>query len=178
MAIFTMELEIGGVLGLSRKEVNDITKDSFYLVTKRWRQRYLPLHFGTRATQRYGYARRKGAQRARADAKRNRHGGSYSARKYRAVGHTRPLEYSGEGKRQALSQENIYATRTKGVARLPRKFNWRNPKSQINMADEIRAVRPEELRDLSRFQADYIRKQLRESGAKRATVKARLLPVD
>lgn len=178
MAIFSMDLEIGGVLGLSRKEVNDIVKEGFFLVGKRWRHLYLPLHFGQRATQRYGYKQRKGARYARADKKRGRHSGSYSARKYRAVGHTRPLEYSGEGKRQALRQENIAATRKKVVVRLPRKFNFRNPKSQINMADEIRAVRPEEMRDLARFLASHVRETLRQSGAKRATVKGGLSRID
>lgn len=165
MSQLQVDVVLKGVEALSKSEVNGILKEAWYLTGKRWRQIYLPQHFGPRAGRRYRYARRSGE---RFNSKPRP--GSYAARKKRFLKHQNPLEFTGDGKREALSRENITATRDKVVVRLPRKFNLRHPKSKVMMADEIRAVRPEEARELTRFLTGHIRKTLRESGARRATV--------
>lgn len=167
--IYTLQLEVKGTAALGKKQINDAFKGAMNDTGLEWWKEFLPKHFGPHATQRYGYMPRKGSRFAHGNKSRG-HRGSYSERKLRAVGHTRPLEYSGEGKRQALSSPKIYATRNKVVVRLPRKFNLRNPKSQINMADELRAVRPDERRHLARVHKSGVRQRLRKAGAKRATV--------
>lgn len=163
-----LTIRLRGVEALRKKEVNDILKESFHLMGLRWWKLYLPQHFGDQAQRRYGYARRSGQQFNARPRK-----GSYQAKKLRAFGHQRPLEFTGEAKRQALASPRITSTRDKVTIRLPRKFNWRATGSQVRMADEIRAVRPDELRDLKLFLAKQIRESLRLSGAKQATVTIR-----
>lgn len=167
--ILEVDLQVKGVEAMTRREVNAILKEAYYLTGKRWRQLYLPLHFGPRAYRRYNYSPRAG-QRIGGDHKP----GSYAARKKRFVGHSRPLEFSGEGKRMALTQEKISATSKKVVVRLPRKFNLRAKGSKVRMADEIREVRRDEIASLTQFMVDYIRKTLRQSGATGATVRGRV----
>ena len=162
-----------GVSALKKKEVNDILKEGFYLMGRRWRQLYLPLHFGDRATQRYRYTLRSGARFAHNPKRYHR---TYSGRKVKFLGHNRPLEFSGEGKRQAMTQEKITATRRSVKIKLPPKFNWRHPKSEVRMADEIRRVRPDEAAALRKFLAAHIRETLRKSGAKKSTVVVRAEP--
>lgn len=163
--ILEVDIQVKGVEALSKSEVNGIFKEAYHLTGQRWRRIYLPLHFGRSASRRYGYTPRSGRQNSGLPKR-----GSYTARKLAFVGHTRPLEYTGEGKRQALSQENISATSKKVVVRLPRKFNWRPAKGQVRMADEIRATRPEEIASLTAFMVDHLRKTFRQSGASGATV--------
>lgn len=166
MSQLAVNLKLGGVAGLSKSDVNAVLKASWYQTGRAWRERYLPLHFGANAGRRYGYGRRSG-ERFNSTPRP----GSYAARKLQFVKHQRPLEFSGEGKREALSRENISATRDKVVVRLPRKFNLRPKSSNIRMADEIRAVRPDEARSLTFYLADRVRRGLREAGAKKATVR-------
>jgi len=174
--MFSIELKIGGVLGLRKKEMNDATKDAFAFIGRLWRAKYLPLHFGDRATQRYGYTKRDGADVARSGGKFARR--TYSYRKYKLVGHTRPLEFTGDSKREALTQEKIYATKDRVIVRLPRGFNRRARGSKVRMADEIRKVRPDELAHLKTMFAKRLRETLRAMGAKRATVSANLISLD
>lgn len=171
-----MEIKIGGVAALRKSEVNAASKDAFAFIGRMWRAKYLPLHFGDRATQRYGYTKREGADIARSRGKFATR--TYSFKKYRLVGHTRPLEFTGESKQRALSEEKIYATKDRVIVRLPQAFNRRARDSQVRMADEIRAVRPEEVAHLRRLFANRLRDTLKAMGAKRATVSAHLVATD
>jgi hypothetical protein len=168
--IVTTNIVVKGADNFSKSSMNAIFKESHAEVGLLWWSKYLPMHFGSRATQRYGYKPRKGAKQAFRGQANDENRGSYSERKIRAVGHTRPLEYTGKGKQQALAQPKVVATRNKVRVRLPRKFNYRNPASDINMADEIRAVRPDEISALSTALKAAVRERLRKAGAKRATV--------
>lgn len=154
--IFEVEVKLTGVEGLKQKQINDAIKQAMHDVGLRWRRRYLPLHFGGRAATRYGYTPRAGER-----GDRRKFQGSYTARKLRFLKHTRPLEYTGEGKRLALNgPQLVRATRDRVVVPLPRKFNWRHPKSKVNMADEIRAVREDERAELNEFLVAQIERHL------------------
>lgn len=168
--ILEIDLKVKGWTALSRREMNSIVKEAYFLTGRRWRHRFLPLHFGDQASRRYGYHRRAGQKFAGKPRP-----GSYSARKQQFLGHQRPLEFSGDGKRRAMREEKIAATSKRVTVRLPRKFNFRASGSRVRMADEIREVRRDEAGHLTKFLADYIRNTLRQSGASGATVSSRII---
>lgn len=149
-----VDVDLSGVESLSRSEMNAAFKAAFLAVGKRWRRRYLPLHFGNRAERRYYYTPRKW---------------EYEGRKLKYLNHTRPLEYTGEGRREATYRENIIATRDKCTVRLPRKFNFRGKGSRVKMADEIRRVLVSERAELAEFFVFVLEKELRRRGARSAT---------
>lgn len=153
-----VEMSVSGVEALTTRQINGVVRDAMEDVGKRWRSRYLPEHFKNSATSKYGYAKRKGES-----GSTRRFRGSYTQRKLKKYGHTRPLEFSGKGKREALQNENIQAFATSRSARveirLPQKFNFRHPLSQVRMADEIRATTASELRDLEAFLTKKIDKR-------------------
>lgn len=82
-----------------------------------------------------GYAARKGEQMAQG-TKAFR--ASYTGRKLKRFGHTRPLEYSGESRRN-VRMASISSTSKGGKAsyRGAAKFNFRHPKSKIRMNEEF-----------------------------------------
>lgn len=150
MFYVAVDVRLSGVEMLTKSEVNAAFKAAYLAVGKRWRRRYLPLHFGSRATQRYRYTLRNF---------------QYNRNKRRFLGHQRPLEFSGEGKREAIYRENMLVTRHKCVVRLPRKFNLRPRKGTIRMADEIRRILPAEIHDLTQLFIDVLEHELRRRGA-------------
>ncbi len=75
---------------------------------------------------------------------------SYTGRKLSMFGHTRPLEFTGET-RALVRRATIKTFALKCQVRYEgaRKFNFRNPKSRINMAEEFRRILPHEERELA-----------------------------
>lgn len=164
-----VDVKLTGVEGFTKKQINDALKAAMYAMGLRWRRRYLPLHFGNAASRRYGYTPRAGER-----GSGKRFDRSYTGRKLRFLKHTRPLEFSGEGKRQALNgQRLVYATRDKARIPLPTKFNWRNMSSKVRMADEIRAVTPAESKELTDFLVQNIDRNLGGGGRQGASRVAR-----
>lgn len=158
--MLAIDVKLTGVESLTKKQVNDAMKRAMYALGLRWRRRYLPLHFGNAASTRYGYTPRAGERGSGRGFSK-----SYTARKLRFLGHTRPLEFTGEGKRQALNGERlVYATRDKVRMPLPRKFNFRNRKSKVRMADEIRAVTAGEVKELEAFLVAQIEREFKGTG--------------
>jgi hypothetical protein len=84
---------------------------------------------------------------------------SYTGRKLRRYGHTRPLEKSGETRR-AVSMATIRSTSVSVKAAYPgaRKFNFRSQYTDINMADEFRRVLPTEATSLAQTFAQSLAK--------------------
>lgn len=163
--IYTVQVQIGGVLALSKSEVNAVMIEAFYNVGQTWREKYLPLHFGTNAARRYGYEQRAGERFGGTPKK-----GGYAARKLGFLKHNRPLEFSGDSKRRALAEEKISATRDSVVVRLPTAFNRRNPKSKVRMNDEIRTVRADERSALNKVLVREVRFGLKAAGVKKPKV--------
>lgn len=96
-----------------------------------------------------GYARRKGELIPRGTkAFRN----SYTGRKLRMFGHTRPLEFSGETRRKVRAA-SITSTAKSGKAayRGASKFNFRHPKSKIRMSEEFTRITQREAELLGEF---------------------------
>ncbi len=96
-----------------------------------------------------GYAHRKGELLPRDTAAFRR---SYTGRKLRMFGHTRPLEFSGET-RNKVRAASINATNKMGRAAYPgaSKFNFRHPKSKIRMNEEFTRLLPHEVEQLGEY---------------------------
>ena len=79
-----------------KRGMGPIVKDALQEAGGLWHRRYLRRHFETGAAGRYHYERRRSDK--------------YKRRKRRMKGHTRPLEFSGDLKRQALRMAEISGT--------------------------------------------------------------------
>lgn len=156
-----------GSEALKPREWNRIQKEEFARVGYQWGEDYRPLHFTEGASQRYGYMARKGERLPRGSKAYKR---SYTGRKEATKGHTRPLVYSGK------SEQASEAYRVRGIGQgdaagarvsmLTPTLNYRHPKSQIRMADELRSTTPAEENELGRFLEARIALRLRTAPAK------------
>ena len=129
-----------------KRALNNATKGGYYAAVRHWHKRMLPRHFGNAASARYGYTPRKGERGSGRSFK-----GSYTARKLREKGHTRPLDWSGELKRTTRTR-TLKATKNRATCALPasRKANWKHPKSWVRMSDELTVIRDDELQELGK----------------------------
>lgn len=68
------------------------------------------------------------------------------------IGHSRPLEYTGQSRELAMASKTIYATKNgvKVVINAPA-FNYRNPYSEVDMRAEMTRVLPEENAELAKL---------------------------
>jgi hypothetical protein len=79
----------------------------------------------------------------------------YVFRKLKEEGHTRPLEKSGETRELVRRYGTLKATSTNTSSQVriaypgARKFNFRHPKSQINMVEEFTAITQDEANRLA-----------------------------
>lgn len=117
-----------------------------------WQKERRPRHFRGDAAQVYGYTPRKGDPGSGV-----KFVGSYVYEKLLAVGHRRPLEYSGKLKR-ATAFARYSRTRTKGEAYPGAKLvlpmagaaNLRHPASKINMREELTTILQPEAHQMTR----------------------------
>lgn len=89
-----IDITVSNESAVSRRDMRRLLKRSYANSASTWHERYRLKHFRTTAFGEYGYAPRSRA---------------YERQKQRAVGHRRPLEYSGRSKRQS-EQHRIRAT--------------------------------------------------------------------
>lgn len=96
-----------------------------------WHQTFLPEHFESGATFKYGYRGRTPR---------------YNKRKRKKYGHNRPLEFSGTGKRAAVRQIRVSGTSKSARGRLPgtQVFNFGGGARQPDMRKELLTVLPSE----------------------------------
>lgn len=131
--------------GLKKRQINNAVKDALKTMAEAWHSRFLPLHFDESANQRYGYTTRKGGGMS---PSQKGYTSSYVGRKRRKLGHNRPLVFSGAARSEALGSPKIRGTHKEARVVLPSKFNFRHPKSRVNMREEITRIIPEESRVL------------------------------
>jgi hypothetical protein len=130
-----------------KKAFNAASRESWLATGKTFHERFRDQRFSEEHAQEAGYFKRKGEGMAR-DSKQFKR--SYTGRKLAKFGHTRPLEFSGETRR-LVRTASITSTSGGGRVAYPgaRKFNFRHPKSRINMALEFRRVVPREASELA-----------------------------
>jgi hypothetical protein len=142
-------IELSGLPAMKKSHLNPLFKKSWNHVGVQWRRRYLRGHFTQAGGRKYGYKPRKK---------------TYTKRKLRERRHTRPLEYWGEAKNIAMSQRKLRSTKEYVVIKLPRKLNFKHPRSDIRMSEEIRAVIPQERTALGRAMRDDMEARLKRAG--------------
>jgi hypothetical protein len=131
--------------GLKQRQINNAVKSALFAMAGAWHSRYLMQHFDETATEKYRYTKRKG-QGMDPSSKAFRR--SYWGIKHRqSKGRPRPLVKSGQGMLLAVAPK-ILGTSKEARAVLPSKFNFRHPKSRVNMREEITRVLPEEAAEL------------------------------
>ena len=157
--VLQVEVELTGIEGLKKSQVNNAMKRAMFAMGLRWRRKYLPFHFEEFGERKYKFARRSRR---------------YERLKKKIHGHTHDLVASGEGKRLALSgRRKVFATRDKVRIPLPRKYNLRPTKSKVRMADEIRRVTKGEVNSLTKFLVVQIDREIsKEAGQGPSRVKS------
>ncbi len=102
-----------------------------------YHSRFMAKHFTIAGGIEYGYLPRKGQSQGVGSRNFFR---SYSGRKQKQKGHQRPLVWSGASEQLARIQD-VRATRKRArIIQHARGLNRRNPRSEIDMAKEIRTV--------------------------------------
>jgi len=130
--------------GRRKSEMRDAIKASLAVAAKGWHQQYYEGHFTPAGGQRYGYFQRKGEGMPRGSKGFAR---SYHGRKLKMMGHERPLVFTGESYQRGKVAKIVASSKQAKVV-LPSTFNFRHPKSRINMRDEVTRVLPDEVQAL------------------------------
>jgi hypothetical protein len=133
-------------LHMPQRTWNNLLKEAWYEVGRHWADEMRPKHFTKEGGKEYGYKPRAGEA-----AGGKNFWSSYTGRKQKKFGHTKPLVYTGELE-QASRQTTIYPS-FKGVRiALPgaRKANLQNPRSSIDMPEELKTVSGREVDQLAK----------------------------
>lgn len=151
-----IKLEKKGPVKLPRREINRQARETYRSMGERWHEKFLREHFLNSATRRYGYTLREGERGGGKDFLR-----SYSGRKLRKYGHTRPLVKSGLSEKLAKIRDVRATSKGARVVIHARQLNRRNPHSDVNMREEVTAVIPSEERDLAAHGDRDLQRRLR-----------------
>lgn len=152
-----------GTLGMKRREINVVMARVMRVFPLGWIRDYLAIHFTKRGATKYGYTPRQGEPGSGYSFR-----GSYTQTKLKRHSHTRPLEFSGRGKNDALTRNRATSTSKSASAVLnARVFNFRNPNSKVDMRRELTTVTDDENQRL-----DLLSSQKAEAEFGRATRRA------
>ena len=155
-----IDVQLDGIEGLRKSQVNRALKRANIATGKHFRRRFLPARFTEQGGRRLKYTPRSGELRVGLPKREPKSRRKYAPRKQRFLGHSNPLVFSSEGRRLALYGPQIVRATSKTIRiPLPRKYNFRNPRSRVNMADEIRTVANREARELSEFLVKQIERE-------------------
>ena len=121
-----------------RPAFNSASKLSWYATALEFHQSLRDKRFTEQHARAAGYAHRKGELLPRGSKAFRQ---SYTGRKLRMFGHTRPLEFSGETRRK-VRFARISSGHRFGRIAYPgaSKFNFRHPRSRIVMSEEFRRI--------------------------------------
>lgn len=119
------------------KAHNAAAKDAWERTGVYWFGNFLEKHFTEAGAREYNYTRRKGEGLTPGTARFNR---SYTGRKLREKGHTRPLEYSGRSRQQARRARVSSTSKGGKVTISAPTLNLRHPKSRIVMREELARI--------------------------------------
>lgn len=124
-----------------------------------WHTRMLPKHFTAKGASEYRYEKRQGERGTQGNKTFRR---SYTGRKLREKGHTRPLVYSGATE-LLTRQRQVTSTSKGGRIRInvPAYIKFKLRHSKINMADELTRVSRGEEQELARVFDQILQRKLR-----------------
>jgi hypothetical protein len=130
--------------GRRKSEMRDAIRGAMAAAAKEWHQEYYEGHFTAAGATKYGYFKRKGEGLPRGTKAFSR---SYHGKKLKHMGHERPLVYTGESYQRGKVAKIVASSKQAKVV-LPSTFNFKHPKSRINMREEVTRVLPEEVQHL------------------------------
>lgn len=131
-------------LKVTGRQLQRISQVTLAAMGREWHRHYRKLHFDAEAMMRYGYTRRKPR---------------YQKTKLKQTGQNMPLVFSGEGMR--LAQVLLMNSNSeRAVVVLPRKFNFKNPKSRVDMRAELTKVLPAEADEIAQVGATATGREL------------------
>lgn len=124
--------------GATRREMGKILKSAYINMGRFWHRDIRPKHFRNAASAEYGYAARQG-EAGRPDPRGFNK--SYTGKKLKREGHTRPLEDSGDSKRATGRSAMFTATGKSVRVSMPAgNLRWPHPSGRISMAGELRRI--------------------------------------
>lgn len=143
-----------------RKAYSAAARAAWFLTALLFHSVYRDRRFTNDHASEAGYGARKGELMARGTKAFQR---SYTGRKLRMFGHTRPLEFTG-ATRNKMRAASISSTRTMGRAAYPgaSKFSFKHPKSKIRMHEEFRRILPKEAEELGNYFDEQLDAELKK----------------
>jgi hypothetical protein len=164
MSIEVKITEQGPTPRLMMRQKNQVHRLAAMDLAVFWHDNFARKHFTQAGATEYGYAPRKGQP---GNPHPKGFTKSYTGRKLKTQGHTRPLVYSGDSYLRVLaSRNNVTATATKGAATAKLRLsaptlNFRNPRSRIDMRAELTTVSPSEANTLGLQAGTYLQARYR-----------------
>lgn len=144
---------------ISRSEFNrEILKPSWSMTGEYFHRKMLPLRFTKRGGKMLNYAPRRGEEAGGSFQDFRR---SYTARKRRKFGHTKPLVYTGESESLAKIRDIRATSKGVRIVNHARGLNRKHPKSKVVMRDEVRRLADHEGVELTRFLGGQVERQLK-----------------
>ena len=138
--MFVISVKItGAARAFKKRDINAAKKQSYAALGRHWQKHILPGHFKNSATRKYGYEARSGERGSLAGWQ-----GSYTAKKLRKRGHSKPLVQTGESERRAMTGRVIATSNSVKVTVPAPALNRMGP-TGIPMADEVTRVTPREI---------------------------------
>lgn len=143
--MFTMvfDIEYSGILAEPRGW-KTIRREAYREAGRAWHRKFAAKHFTHPGAKKYGYTPRSGQEHAFGS---NAFSRSYTGQKWRKKRHTNPLVWSGETKRLVLTNWRIQSHRNGAATVIMNApgLNLRNPKSTINMREEMERITQDEV---------------------------------
>lgn len=141
-----IEIRTSGLAAGNKRHYNAALKYGWEQTGIYWHEHFREKHFTTAGAAEYGYAPRQG-ERGRAGSKGFAR--SYTGRKLKKYGHTRPLELTGESRTLSRTRR-VYATRNgaRVTMRVPG-LNRRSKGTDIRMPEELKTISRAESSKLS-----------------------------
>jgi len=148
MLIFTLHADHKSI-PLPKRALNNAIKWANDAMGRFWLRYIRPKHFTAAGAQEYGYAKRQTYVPQKRGSKRDPFRASYTGRKLREKGHTRPLVWSGDSMRKS-AQGRVVPTfkRVRVVMNVPTlNFSPVN-RSDMNMREELTDVSERDFRQM------------------------------
>lgn len=140
---------------LSRRTFNKFCAEGYRILGIYWHQHFRQKHFTHAAIREYGYTPRKGEA-----GSGRKFRGSYTWRKLKKFGHTKPLTFTGESER--LTRIRDVRANGKGCRVIIRanKFNFRAKGSHVNMRWEMTRISRKEGETLTKLFQNFMTRRL------------------
>lgn len=157
MALFGAVIRYHGAVPkhVTRATMNKLLKEGYRLIGLYWQKHILPKHFTHAGAREYQYTPRKGEAGSGRSFR-----GSYTAKKLKRQGHTKPLVYTGESERSAKTGRVTSTSKGVRVTIPARALNFKPPRSNINMRREVTRISEADAEKLTKLLGAFIDRKL------------------